>query len=375
MTAHVDPTGQHAIYAPSSASRWTICTASATAIARLGPQEEGEEAVEGTEAHDEIERCLAPWCDTRKTLQRPTPIPVNSNHPAAYGISLVVSYAKQLDAIAPGGSFWVEQRVTLTPEIWGRCDVAHWDDATATLTIVDYKNGYVGVDAEENEQLRIYAAGSIYTHNLPAKWIRYVVVQPNDFRPVPRVKQWVEGAESLFAFATKTAAIPGGPLTFLAGQHCRYCPLFGRCEPTRDLLARLSVLLQHTPEEVGAAQVAMVKALQKPIEDWFKQLDKVKTKEAMTKGPQPGMKLVMTTKHRTWKDENAARKFVFEQKGLDALSPPTPAQAEKLGLAIEAMVERPEGGPALAFDSDVRPTWERKSAAKMFAGVIPPKPG
>jgi hypothetical protein len=64
---------------------------------------------------------------------------------------------------------WIEQRVRLTDEIWGRCDVAHWSPSTRVLTIVDYKNGYVGVDAEENEQLRIYAAASIYTHNLPVE--------------------------------------------------------------------------------------------------------------------------------------------------------------------------------------------------------------
>jgi hypothetical protein len=54
------------------------------------------------------------------------------------------------------------------------------------------------VDVEENEQLRIYAAASMFTHNLPVKWIRYVVVQPNDWRPfVPRVKQWHEPVETL----------------------------------------------------------------------------------------------------------------------------------------------------------------------------------
>lgn len=372
MTAHVDPTGQHAIYAPSSAHRWSICTASATAIATLGPQEEGEEAAEGTAAHEEIERILGPYSGDGLGLwvERSEYLPVNPEHPAAYGISLVVSYVKQL----PPGTLWIEQRVRLTDEIWGRCDVAHWDETSATLTIVDYKNGYVGVDAEDNEQLQIYAAATIYTRNLPARWVRLVVVQPNDFRPVPRVKQHVMSAEALYEFAKRVAAIPHGRLTFVAGEHCRYCPLFGRCEPTRDLLAHLSVALQHTADEVQPAQVATFKALQKPIEDWFKALDKSATKRALAGTAIPGMKLVATTKHRAWKDPAYARTVVVSALGDKALDLCTPAQAEKLGMKedqVAHLSERPDGGPALAFESDKRPKWERKSAAEMFAGVVP----
>lgn len=349
----------HATYAPSSAHRWMECTASASAIAALPEQEEGEEAAEGTAAHEEIERCISPMG---------VPLPVNREHSAAYGIALLLDYVSQL----PAGQMWVEQRVTLTPQIWGRCDVAHWHEESATLTIVDYKNGYVNVEAEENEQLRIYGAGSIYTHKLPAKWVRYVVVQPNSFMPVPRVKQWVESAESLHEFATRAAAVPDGPLTFKAGEHCRYCPLFGRCEATRDLLVHLSTMMQHTPEEVRAEQVAIVKALEKPIADWFKQLDKVKTKDALAGKVMPGMKLVTATKHRDWRDPVAARREVVAALGDAALDLCTPAQAEKLGMdkaVVDRMAVKPEGGPALAFESDKRPTFARKSAAEMFAGV------
>lgn len=51
MSINVDPNAAHACYSPSSAHRWTVCTASATAIAALGEQEEGEEAAEGTRAY------------------------------------------------------------------------------------------------------------------------------------------------------------------------------------------------------------------------------------------------------------------------------------------------------------------------------------
>lgn len=362
---------EHAVYAPSSAHRWAAesgCTASAQGIAALAEQEEGEEAAEGTAAHEEIERCLSAAAHFSNGMQ---PLPVNPNHPAAYGIALLLSYVKQLPA--DGSKMWIEQRVRLTDDIWGRCDVAHWHAASATLTIVDYKNGYVGVDAEENEQLRIYAAASIYTHNLPAKWIRYAVVQPNDFRPVPRVKQWPETVESLMVFAERVARIPNGPLTFVASEKCKYCPLFGRCPATADVLVRLGAAMAYAPDQVPDAQWALFAAMKKPIEDWFKNGDKAKTKKALTTGVvPPGMKLVMTSKHRAWKPgvEEALKESIVALHGVAALELPTPAQAEKLsGIDVDALSDKPEGGPALAFDSDKRPAYERKSAAKMFEGV------
>lgn len=376
MTAHIDEHAQHAIYAPSSAHRWTVCTASAEAIARLPAQDEGEEAAKGTAAHEEIERCLGPLngvptvsADQFATLTDQ----VDKSHPSSFGIALVLDFARQIAATSLG-RFWIEQRVALTEQIWGRCDVAHWNPLDSVLTIIDYKDGFVGVDAEKNEQLRIYAAASIYTHKLPAKWIRYAIVQPNDFRPVPRVKQWMESADSLFQFAERTAAIPAGPKQFIAGEQCTYCPLFGRCEATRDLLKDVGALVAGlmSPEDVKPAQRALFKACEKPIKDAFAKADKVWMKDALANGAPEGMKIVTSTKHRAWQDANAARALVLERLGADALDPPTPAQAIERGIpedVVNTMAPRPDGAPVLAFASDKRPEWKQKSAAEMFAGV------
>lgn len=371
---NAQPQALHAVYAPSSAHRWTVCTASAQAIAALGEQEQGEEAAEGTRAHDEIERVLGPL-NTVPDVGGGDFIAhtnaIDENHPAAYGIGLFVDFAHRLSVETPG-RFWIEQRVRLTDQIWGRLDLGHWHPESATVTIEDYKNGFVGVDAEENDQERLYAAALIREFNLPAKWIRYVVVQPRDFRPGPRVKQWVEPAADLEAWAAKVAAIPTGPLTFKAGEHCRYCPLFGRCEPTRDLLSHLSTMLQHTPEEIRPDQVQMVLSLKRPVEDWFKSLEKSATKAALNGSIPPGGFLVTAVRHRAWKSEQEARGAVVAALGVDALELPTPAQAEKLGMSkqeVGVLAETPEGSPVLAFGSDKRKPWAPRTSADMFAAI------
>jgi hypothetical protein len=356
MNAH--PTSLHATYAPSSAHRWTVCTASAQAIAALPQQEEGDAAKKGTAAHEELERCLAG-------------AEPDSDHASAYAVALALAYLRGL----PPGKMWVEQRVHLTDQIWGRCDVAHWDAPSETLTVLDLKDGFVGVDVEENEQLRIYAAASLLTHRLAANWIRYVIVQPNDFRPGPRVKQWMEPAADLLMWSERIAAIPAGPLTFVAGEQCKYCPVFGKCPASSDLLAQLAAVMCLSAEEVRPEQVAPFKALEKPIADFFKTLDKVQLKRALSGAVAPGMAIVTTTRHRTWKDEVAARHMVLEKLGPDAMDVPTPAQAIERGISeadVNAMAPRPEGGPVLAFASDKRKPWTPKSAAEMFAGVTGP---
>lgn len=362
MNAHVDEHSDHAVYAPSSADRWMNCTASAEAIANLPPQEEGEEATEGTEAHEEIERVLGPLSEGGMRYG----VNLDNDHPAAYGVALVVDYVRKL----PPGRLWVEQRVYLTEHIWGRCDISHWDESTATLTIVDYKNGFIGVDADA-PQLLIYAAASIYTHKLPAKWIRLVVVQPNDFRPVPRVKQHVMSVDALYDFANKAAAVPLGPKTFTAGEHCRYCPLFGRCEPTRDLLRDLSALIAGliTPDQVRPEQRALFLNCKKPIEDQFKSAEKAWLKTALKSGAPDGMMLVTGDTRRAWVDEAAARAAIIAAKGYDALDLPTPAQAEKLGVDVSKLAKAPQGGPVLAMAGDKRKPWAAKTAAEMFGSV------
>lgn len=358
MTIHTDPNASHAVYAPSSAHRWTVCTASAEAISKLPEQEEGEEAAEGTAAHEEIERCMqGAWS------------PVDPEHPAAYGVALVLDYVRQL----PPGRLWIEQRVALTDQIWGRCDVAHWDDSDQVLTIVDYKNGQRAVDVEENEQLRIYAAASMFSHKLPVKWIRYVVIQPNDWRPyVPRVKQWHEPVADLYAWAEVVAAIPRGSKKFVAGDQCRDCPLFGKCEASLDMLTNVGALVSGLvqPDKIRPEQVAGLLAMQKPIEDCYKKFKKYWESQALKTGVAPAeMKLVTATKYRVWLDESVARKAIFEKFGIEKLSPPTPAQAEDMGLDISDLADRPQGGPALAFANDKRKSWAPKSAAEMFKGV------
>lgn len=372
MTIHTAPNAQHAIYSMSSGHRWAKengCTASAEAISMLPPQEPGEEAEEGTEAHKELERRLGPLKGDFVDPATMPIAPIDPDHPAAYSVAMMIAYVRQL----PPGRVWVEQRVKLSEQIWGTADVQHWHESSSTLTIPDLKNGQRAVDPDK-EQLRLYGAASMFTHNLPVKWFRFVVVQPFDWRPfVPRVKQHVESVDSLYAWASRVAAIPGSAKTFNVGDHCRDCPLFGKCDASIDMLSLFGAVIAGfvSPEKVRPEQVALFLALEKPITDQIKNFKKHwETKSLKTNTPPPDMKFVETNPHREWIDVAAARAAVIAKCGVNALEPPTPAQAEKLGVDVSSLARKPKGGPALAFANDKRKDWKPTSGAEMFASVL-----
>ena len=81
----------HASFAPSSASRWLNCPASAILSASL-PNPESEASAEGTRVHKLIEGAIGG-----------APIPSHENEAVAYGIELVLDFVAKL-----GGKVLVE---------------------------------------------------------------------------------------------------------------------------------------------------------------------------------------------------------------------------------------------------------------------------
>src|ERR1019366_3705399 len=112
------------------------------------------------------------------------------------------------------------------------------------LTIVDYKNGRWDVpvmesDGTPNPQIATYAAGELVRLGWPVsiEWVRLVVIQPNSLfgtnvkqqvLPVYLIKEFVGKIEAA------VAAIPTAEPN--PGNHCRYCPAFGRCSATQGVL-------------------------------------------------------------------------------------------------------------------------------------------
>lgn len=369
----------HAVYAPSSAKRWSKCPGSAPAIAAIDdyyePLEDGEESIEGTQAHDEIDKMFKPLgsrsgeqdlirMDDFNNLVEPAPL----DHPAAFGLRLVYDAVRKVIEQYGEVVLWVEQRVFLTQQIWGRCDIAIYVPSHKLLIIMDYKNGMRAVDAEENDQTGIYAAATIKTQGIDVDHVQHCIVQPNDWRHfVPRVKWWTEGRAALDLRTLMW--IKAVNETFLkAGEQCRDCPLFGVCDPSTDALTQFGAVIAGlvNPADVLPEQVSMFFALQKPIEDAMKGFRGAWSK--VDKAPH-GMKFVAEEGRRKWTNEQEAWNRLGHPNAPEWMKLPTVKQAEDMGVKVDDIASKGKPFKVLALADDKRPEWKAPEATKMFAGV------
>lgn len=154
----------HALLSPSSAARWLRCPGS-VAMSRGADDSSSAAADEGTCAHWVAENLLRGTHDARSVvgLKEPsTGIVVTAD--MVQDVLPYVTYVQDL-VTSTGGALHIEQRIAIGA-ITGEAGAHGTADAVIVtpdeLVIVDLKFGRgVEVDAEENEQLMLYALGAL----------------------------------------------------------------------------------------------------------------------------------------------------------------------------------------------------------------------
>ncbi len=189
--------GKHALLSPSASHRWMSCTPSAR-LTEFVVDETSTFAAEGTLAHAIAEEKL--------------------NHKLGYGeittecqdeemndytddyVSFVIEQAQLLT----NPIIYVEQRVDCSkyvPECFGTCDALIISDEVLHLCDLKYGMG-VKVEAEENDQLKIYALGAIsmFGSLYDFKKIKMSIFQPR----IGNCSTWEISIEDLLEWAENT---------------------------------------------------------------------------------------------------------------------------------------------------------------------------
>lgn len=266
--------------------------------------------------------------------------------------------------------YFVEQQVSTArfiPDGFGTADMIVVCPTLNLVIVIDLKTGTGNVvEAEGNEQMRIYAAGVIDWLG-PLADVDLVVTAIAQ----PRLNHWP--SEELTAAElevwVQTVVAPAAQLAFagsdelVVGSHCKWCKAEGQCpaqaarlkEATAALAKNVNVL---TPEEIAK--------LMPVAEDAMTLAKKLKDRAvavAKEKGL-PGFKFVAGRGYRSWTDEGVARDCM-RAAGLseDDIHPKrheliSVAQAEKIlpkrHEVFELVVSSP-GAPTLVPESDKRP--------------------
>lgn len=379
---------------PSSADRWTTCTASPHFIMenwdRIPADDSTKYNEEGTTAH-EVAAALLQDRKPRVDDNYHCPAPVTKDmHRHAW------SYMEYIEEfMEPGATLLVEQKLPLwyMPERNAKVDAAIIN--TDSIHVIDYKYGAgVVVSPENNLQ------GVIYARSVEKKALELNIFLRDDL-PVtihifqPRGRAAEDGASHIWETTwgeisdlainqVEHAAIriqkKSAPLVFNPSpKTCQWCPAKGFCnaraEAARkpvDALQAIPAGHKHLPpaQSLSVAQIAAILKHGKDIQKWIDDVEAYALAHVNGGGKIEGYKLVTSRGgNRYWSNPQRAAKLLLERTHLrreevieEKIA--SPAEIEKLlgknklDAELTLMIARSAGKPALAPVDDPRESVE-----------------
>lgn len=382
----------HARLSPSSAHRWMRCPGS-LALESTQPDKSSAFAEEGTRAHELAEKIL------NGRLQ-------GFEHQGGTDPEMhdyVLRYVDAVWTLAEGNELMVEQRVDFSHIVGVENSFGTADAVVIVgneLQIHDLKYGRgVQVDAEQNEQLQLYALGALEQFNLLYDFdsVRLFIHQPR----VNHVSEWALSVEELEAFGQRAQEAAANVIVmfniaecegvdtlplenFTPGEkQCRFCKASAICTAREqfhmqtvagdfdDLTAPVSELITNAIARVPMLtneQLAEIYGQADFLESWLKAIRDRVNSELNAGHPVPGFKLVTGKQgNRAWRNEVEAeellKSFRLKQDQMYSQKVISPTQAEKLlkkesprrWTKVEALITRSDGKPTIAPESDPRP--------------------
>ncbi|WP_334157895.1 DUF2800 domain-containing protein [Oryzomicrobium sp.] len=419
----------HAQLSPSSAHRWLHCPGS-VALEATCPDESSDFADEGTAAHFLASECLMHEHDAAFYLGRSINVhrsfgtdwlqdgwtAGNGGKEFAVDAEMAGHVQKYLDYVrAIGGELMVEQRLSIEA-ITGEAGAKGTSDAVILagdeLVIVDLKYGRgVKVDADENEQLQIYALAALGEFEFLGdfKRARLVIVQPR----LDHISEWDCPVNALREFGQQVTR--GASRCFAAvGYHgnyqalhekyltpgtdqCRFCKAKAKCPAlANQVLTTVADDFVDTTQPV-APQIehAIHRAFDNAtlgnllgavdlVEGWCKAIRAAAEVELLAGREVPGFKLVEGRRGaRRWSNdaevEAAMKGMRLKLEEMYDLSLISPTSAEKLHKAgaigprqwpkLQTLITQSEGKPSVAPEADKRPALVIQATADEFDPV------
>lgn len=294
----------HAKLSPSSAHRWTVCTAAPSMEEGIPEPPLPSYTIDGINAHN-----LAEWI-------------LSGNDEEGYEGPEVVDREK-LDVYlnfveglkAAYDEVYIETKVDLTkwiPEGFGTADCIGVDRTEKVLHVADLKYGMGYVEVEDNPQLKSYGLGALEEFYPDAEIVALTIVLPR-VGADGIIAHWEIRADDLRAWGEEelkpraAEAFAGEDVTLAPGPSvCQWCKAQNVCE------ARAKEQLTSAKEAFGGGgfnpdehkltpeQVAKIVERGKEYRDWFAKIEEG-AYEALERGEEiPGFKLVQGKTKRSW---------------------------------------------------------------------------
>lgn len=384
MASNIDHGSRgHAVLSASGAARWLACTPSAL-LEKDVYDPASPAALEGTAAHELSEIFLANRYERLSDFETDTALKEFRQSNEFYTKAMEQQVKKYVD-------FVEEQYNTIKAESNGidpiilieqRLDFSHivpggygTGDVTIvgpeTIHVIDLKFGRGPVFADDNPQLRLYAAGAVRAYSMfyPFRNVRMSIYQPRAHGE-STAEMTVEDLNSWATeyVAPRAALAAKGEGERVAGEHCFFCKVKDSCpaiaaEAVKDY-EQFVEKERKLKEEMTPEQLAEIVQKAKYIKNWLTSIENYAKEQAEAGVKLPGLKLIAGTRRRSYKDENEVIESLkgngvdLEEVTTRKLLPLTKLESalgDKFDEIVAKHVEQKQGAPRLVAESDPRP--------------------
>jgi hypothetical protein len=360
------------------------CPGSVNLAELAPPQKASKYANEGTKAHELAEKLLREYLSDTKVVDH------GRDQTMVDYVKVYVNYVTSIKEKNPHAYLVVEEKFhnpAIDEDFFGTVDACIVDLIADEIHIFDLKYGEgITVEAEENSQLMYYALGA--TKNETFSKYHFHIVQPRS-RDDEKIKTWSCDMERMERFKkdvresiAKTRE-ENAPL--VTGDHCSktFCPAITICPKYKEMTYQIACADfkdEITPstlpkvETLTLEEMTKIVKLKPLLDNFCKQVEERIFTDLMNGKDVEGFKLVEKRKLRKWANENDVVSYL-NVEGIDDIwekKLKSPAQIEKVvgkkGFKdLEMLIDKSEGEPTLALDTDKRPAIKRTTAIQDFA--------
>jgi hypothetical protein len=386
--------GNHAFLSPSGASRWLACPPSARLEATY-PSYTNEAADEGTLAHRLCELYLLNQLKQIKAIDFNRELKIVKNnkhyntemndHAMDYVQFVLDKFHAHSDAM-----IFIEDRISLgdyVPESFGTSDNIIIADYILDMTDLKYGKG-VRVEAEKNDQLRLYALGALKKYSLLYRIdkVSMTIYQPrldNFSTCVIDAKELVEWGES-FVKPTAQQAFDGLG-EYKPGSHCRFCKARNDCKTLANHHMKMAEFAFEDPNKLSDKDIAEILTKAADFKVWLSGITTYALAEAVNNQKKwPGFKLVAGRSNRVYANPEEIICILKKNKIKPTLFMTEPALVgittleKNIGKAdVEKIcgsyIVKPPGAATLVPEWDKRVELNSTEAAKIAFENIEPE--
>lgn len=212
----------HSVYAPSSASIWLNCPASAY-VSQLYKEADSEASSLGTVAHGVLEDCVLFGTE-----------PDHPDMEIVEGIDLALAYVNDTLLRYDGATLYVERKLAIPgTDVWGTADLVAV--TPELIHIADYKHGWVPVEAARNRQFLTYLYAAIAEFGTRKRYL-VSVIQPRYSHIDGPIRTYEVIEADIIEYKQQLDWALSNPSIFEPGKHCKYCKARGACKALADWL-------------------------------------------------------------------------------------------------------------------------------------------